>query len=59
MTVVRCSVCKRLHSSYADNCPDCGRRSRRGWIRVITVAVCMSLTVVALVLTVWMVRKGQ
>jgi hypothetical protein len=47
-SVIRCKKCFRLFSDYANFCPECGERTKRGWITVLIPVIAMILTTAAI-----------
>jgi hypothetical protein len=43
-TVIRCKKCTRLFSDYADFCPECGERTKRGWIAFLLPVIAIGVT---------------
>jgi len=50
--MIRCKKCKRLFSNYADDCPECHTRTRRGWYGIIIPIVCVILAIAAIALAI-------
>jgi RNA polymerase subunit RPABC4/transcription elongation factor Spt4 len=54
--MIRCKRCNRIFSNYADHCPDCHRRSKRGWVKFIVPILSVAIAVGAIVLTLLAVK---
>ena len=57
MQIIRCKVCKRLFSDLSDCCPDCHRRSPRGWMQLLLIVG--SIIVAAIAIAVTLVVAGR
>ena len=45
--VVRCKRCKRRFYASEDQCPECGHKSTRGWLKTSVIALCILLAIIA------------
>lgn len=48
--VVRCKHCRHRFYASENNCPECGRKSPAGWLRMFLTAVFIALAITAAVL---------
>lgn len=48
--VVRCKHCRHRFYASENNCPECGRKSPLGWLRIFLFAILIALAIAAAVL---------
>ena len=56
-SIIRCKKCKRLFSNYADHCPECQRKTPRGWAGVVIPIICVLVAIIVIALTIYMVSR--
>jgi hypothetical protein len=55
--IVRCRRCKRVFSDYADHCPDCHAKTKRGWVGLIVPILCVLIAVIVIAWTIYALTK--